>query len=1289
MAMKWQNISLPIAQGLDTKTDSKALPPTKLANLENGVFTKGGSIVKRNGYDKMTDDILASTSGPTSARALHTVDNELLLVDDERLMSYAPAEEKWVDRGRFKSVVINTKTIAETDEQQGLADCATVDGVTVYAWEHNGTAVNMAIVNEDTGTVYFTGVYHFTLTKPRVVAVGSFIHVYGVQGTNIIRTIISPANVDAVVRDGFTKTVLITDLDGSPTFYDVCANGDSAYLVYRTTHVTLKLKISRYTSTGLPIRDQDFIENADNALTVIAEPNTGNVAVVWHNDGEGVKAMIVEGAILQTIFLEILDPVLTAADVVNIACAFKRDPYERPFVRVLDLLASGSRYASITTSTTTDSLAIYDDITIECWVKFKALPTSGNKMTFVSRDENTTGNKGYYFRLVNGTPDLLQFGCRDAAGNYVTASTPAAIGINRWYHLAVVHDKSAGEVVFYKDGAAIGSPTTGLTDTTSQASAADLRIGSENGTHTNYFDGQISEVRIWDAERSAAEILANVYTEITTTQSNPKGYWRFNGDFRDGSGNLMHLTNNTGLTAPFVDAVTAVFPGGFAHTTPFTAEETETLANDYPLHVFYETKVVVVNPGEDDDGDSIDYNHFVRQAVITNLGTVLTGAPFKIHAGLASKAWSDGNDVHVNLVHASTLQTTYYTYMDDGTLIAKMEPGLARGLVTEKHLPGVQNLGGGVHQWVGGYRKRIDTTDADLAGTATSTLVAIYTAPGLKRFLMKHQSPQSHEMVQVGRTAYFNGGQIWQYDGNQIVEAGLHNYPEDFTVVVGGGSGGALSYTSDKTYFYKVYLAWTNANGEKERSTTAASVKTNTTGAGQEATLTIQTIEHTNKSNTHFEVYRTEHTPGANSPFYKVSGDDPTTTTGDNRYIPNTTLSGATIVNTVTFVDALADSVIIGREVDYLNSGELDNIPPPAASIIAEGKDRIWLAGFEDTSQIQYSKQHFTGRAVDFHDGLMLTIPEDGGAITGLRVMANNLIVFKERAIYAITGDGPNNLGFGQFGPAQLISSDVGCKNQKSIVSTPLGMMFQSNKGIYIITKQYQVGYIGAEVEAYNGATITRASVALDRNQVVFLSSDSRTLLYDYHFKQWSTFTNHQGTSATYWNNLYCYGRTDGEVYKESTTNFSDAGARVQLRLETSWVALNTLQGFQRVRRAMVLGEFKSGHRLALDVSYDYEPLKRRLVFEPTTPTTFGDPQPDAFGDGTPFGSGTATDGMETQTYQFRAHLPKQKCQSIKFYFEDLARVGEYLAEGYEITELMLEVGTKRGTFKVADTRSI
>jgi hypothetical protein len=257
--------------------------------------------------------------------------------------------------------------------------------------------------------------------------------------------------------------------------------------------------------------------------------------------------------------------------------------------------------------------------------------------------------------------------------------------------------------------------------------------------------------------------------------------------------------------------------------------------------------------------------------------------------------------------------------------------------------------------------------------------------------------------------------------------------------------------------------------------------------------------------------------------------------------------------------------------------------------------------------------------------------------------------------------------------------------------------MFQSRKGIYTLTKQYGVLYTGAPVEKYNSQTVMRAVLAADKNHVIFIT-DGRALLFDYFFKQWSTFTNHEGTSATFWNGTLCYGRNDGRVFRESDTTKMDAGSRVVMRLETAWIKLDTLQGFQRIRRAMVLGEFKSNHRLALEIAYDYELIRHRLIFDATSnidTTTFGDPLLDldgdtaTLGDGTPFGSGTATDEMGTRVYQFRAHLPRQKCQSIKFYFEDMHSFGGYLEEGYEITELMLEVGIKRGTFKIADTRSI
>jgi hypothetical protein len=389
---------------------------------------------------------------------------------------------------------------------------------------------------------------------------------------------------------------------------------------------------------------------------------------------------------------------------------------------------------------------------------------------------------------------------------------------------------------------------------------------------------------------------------------------------------------------------------------------------------------------------------------------------------------------------------------------------------------------------------------------------------------------------------------------------------------------------------------------------------------------------------------------------------------------------------------------LIKNEVDYTYSGELDNTAPPAPSIITEGKDRVWLAGFEDTSEIQYSKIRYAGKALAFNDGLKITIPGEGGAIVGLRVLNNNLVVFKRRAIYIVPGDGPGNTGIGRFGAAQIITGDVGCKTARSIVDSPVGLLFQSDKGIYVLTKQYGVKYIGAPVEAYNAQTITDAVLSTTRNHIVFLTSSGRTLLYDYLFGQWSTFTNHEGNAATMWQDTLCYAKSDGRVYRETTSDFTDAGAPVKLRIETAWIKLRELQGFMRVRRAMVLGEFRSKHRLAMDVAYDYENLRRRLVFDATNnvaQTTFGDPLVDTddiavdYGAGDPFGSGTTTDGMESAVYQFKAHLPIQKCQAIKFYFEDIASIGEALAESYEITELMLEVGTKRGTFKVADSRSL
>jgi hypothetical protein len=79
-------------------------------------------------------------------------------------------------------------------------------------------------------------------------------------------------------------------------------------------------------------------------------------------------------------------------------------------------------------------------------------------------------------------------------------------------------------------------------------------------------------------------------------------------------------------------------------------------------------------------------------------------------------------------------------------------------------------------------------------------------------------------------------------------------------------------------------------------------------------------------------------------------------------------------------------------------------------------------------------------------------VSQVGGDITALKAMDDKLIIFKENAIFYLSGDGPNNLGQQDtFIEPQLISSDIGCSVKNSVVLTPAGIFFKSHKGIHLL----------------------------------------------------------------------------------------------------------------------------------------------------------------------------------------------------------------------------------------------
>ena len=341
---------------------------------------------------------------------------------------------------------------------------------------------------------------------------------------------------------------------------------------------------------------------------------------------------------------------------------------------------------------------------------------------------------------------------------------------------------------------------------------------------------------------------------------------------------------------------------------------------------------------------------------------------------------------------------------------------------------------------------------------------------------------------------------------------------------------------------------------------------------------------------------------------------------------------------------------------------------------------------------IRYSQELADGYGVELPPDLIIECDPYGGAIVALHDMDGQVVVFKEHAIYIFDGDGPLPNGDSSqtgFSTPALVTSDVGCTDPASIALTPLGLVFKSAKGIMLLDRGKSVNYVGAPVEAYNGQTIRRATLMQDRTQVVFLTDSGLTLLYDYFFQQWSTYTNHEGFDAQIVDGSYYYLRTDGRVFKETPGVYSDAGKPIRLRLETAWIKMvDYLQGFARFYHAHLIGDWVSPHQLVMQVQLDYgnhwsQPAYLDATNASSSSGWITGSQAGTIGaepiGGSEYGDGPYGDGPYGGTppglYQWRMHLGLVG-QAIRFRIEDFQAEGQ-LGASFELAELTLTGGVK------------
>ncbi len=658
---------------------------------------------------------------------------------------------------------------------------------------------------------------------------------------------------------------------------------------------------------------------------------------------------------------------------------------------------------------------------------------------------------------------------------------------------------------------------------------------------------------------------------------------------------------------------------------------------------------------------SVSSNQLVKTLLVDTAGVITQVGTIR-SVGLASKAFRYLNNNYVNLAHESTLQSTYFMVFLTGspfTITGKVAAQVGGGLPTNGMLGEVSTLESGIFVWANLIKGQFiseDNTNFSLLGV-NSTIIDF---TNTNKF---NSTVQSNNLL-------FVGGILQSYDGTSVAEQNFHLFPEN-VVATPFPTGGALSVGQ---YQYQVVYAWTDKFGQIQYSGPSTPITVVASTPISSVLLTIPTLRLTAKTGVVIKVFRTQ----VNSvTFQEVTSE----------LAP---LKNNPLVDTVQFADTVADIQMAANATIYTTGGVLANAAPPSCSLISLYKDRVMVSGLEDPHLIWFSKNKFNNTnfntiPVEFSASLTIAVSQTGGPITALGLMDDKLIIFKQTSIFVLNGDGPNDLGGGdQFSTPELVTNSIGCTNPNSVVLTKDGIMFQSEKGIWLLDRGLGAPqYVGAGVDDDAKAhLVSSAVVDPNDNLIIFTTYDGEALVFDYYVNQWATYTNHQAIDAVNFNGLFTFCKPNGQVFIQNRNVFTDNGAFVPMEFITPWISSGGLQAYQRIFRAFILGQFKGPHRLNVSVAYDFNPYFDGYAIINAT-TIAGANQ---WGGESAWGDSDLWGGVFLP-YQFQVNFKRQTCTSFRLRVTD-SQDSPY-NEGYTISNLNFEIGGMPGPNRLPKTNKV
>lgn len=662
---------------------------------------------------------------------------------------------------------------------------------------------------------------------------------------------------------------------------------------------------------------------------------------------------------------------------------------------------------------------------------------------------------------------------------------------------------------------------------------------------------------------------------------------------------------------------------------------------------------------------------FISKATVAQSGTVVAPANLLLSVGLASKAYIDpSGTIYMLTAYGESTATagaqnnepTYFLIDDVGNIIMRLAGSNAGGFATTQVLPSLTLLNDNYYTvyLIKDFLASKNSGTNLPTGTPTN---AIYTQTGVNLAVFEINTSGQHSS-EIAGTLHLTGGQLWEYDGVMPVEHGFHVYPENINVIVSGTSGNV----GTGTYYYQFCYEWTDNAGNLHRSAPSVPMLATVSSPGITVILQVPTDRLTYKL----------HPNPIRIVGYRWSAAQPV-------YYQFTSLTSPpineTFVDYINIFDQKSDAEILGNTILYTTGGVIENIAAPASIASALFKNRLFIIDAEDQNLLWYSKQVIENTPVEMSDLLTLYVAPTTGAqgstgpMRSLGAMDDKLIIFKKDAAYYLTGTGPDNTGGNNdFSDPVYITSSVGCSNPDSIVLMPLGLMFQSDKGIWLLGRDLSTKYIGAPAEKYNSQTVVSASVIPGTNQVRFVLDNSITLMYDYYTDTWGTFDNIKAVSATLYKSRHTYLNSLSGVLQETPGVYLEGVSPVLVSFTTGWNNLAGLQGYERFYFANLLGTYYTPFKLNVSFAYDYNPSPTHNIL--VTPDNYSAP----WGGEANWGAGQSWGGPGN-VFSSRVFPEKQKCQSFQVTVTEVfdSTLGTQPGQGLSLSGLGLVVGIKRG----------